>query len=126
MSGSLYSDEQNARDVFLLASVMQTTGAAQLLYFNVPVACTITSVTYAVDTEGNADNVHNVELRTGTTVLFTVSPTAPDVVTEVTTVESGQSANRDKGETLNIKIAAPTGTTAASTGGYIQVWAKRR
>ena len=126
MSGSLYSDEQNARDVFLLASVMQTTGAAQLLYFKVPVACTITSFTYAVDTEGNADNVHNAELRTGTTVLFAAGPTAPDTVAEDTEVASGQSASRDKGETLNIKIDAPTGTTAASTGGHVQVWAIRR
>lgn len=123
---ALFTDEQNARDVFLLASVMQTTGAAQVLSFLVPAACTITSFCYAVDTEGNADNVHNAELRTGTTVLFSAAPTAPDTVAEDTTVASGQSANRDKGETLNIKIDAPTGTTAASTGGFVQVWAVRR
>lgn len=121
-----FSGEQRLEDVFLLAAVMQTTGAAQVLYFRVPRACTIEALEYAVDTEGNADNVHNAELRTGTTVLFAAGPTAPDTVARDTAVASGQSAERTLGETLNIKIDAPTGTTAASTGGYVAVWAKRR
>lgn len=126
MSGALFTDEQNTRDIFLLASVMQTTGAAQILTFRVPVACTIQALEYAVDTEGNADNVHNCELRRGTTVLFAAAPTATDTVARDTSVASGESANADAGEALNIKIDAPTGTTAASTGGYVAVWATRR
>jgi hypothetical protein len=70
MSAALYTDEQNNRAVFLLFSAMQTTGAAQVLSFTVPINCTITSFSYAVDTEGNADNVHTADLRTGATALL--------------------------------------------------------
>lgn len=122
---ALFSDEQNLRDVFLLAAVMQTTGAAQQLSFRVPRACTIEALEYCVDTEGNADNVHRADLRVSTTVLLTSLPTAPDTVTRTTTVVDG-SLSRDAGDILNILIAAPTGTTAASTGGYVAVWATRR
>lgn len=126
MSQALFTDEQNLRDVFVLAHAVQATGAAQIFTFRVPRACTIEALEYAVDTEGNADNVHNVDLRIGTTVLYSASPTAPDVVARDTTVAGGQNANRDAGEELNLSVAAPTGTTPASTGGYVIVWATKR
>jgi hypothetical protein len=125
MSGPLFTDEQNVRDVFPLVHIMQTTGGAQQLTFRVPRACVIESLEYCVDTEGNADNVHRVDLRDGSTVLFTSLPTAPDTVTRTTTLVGG-SASRDAGDILNILIAAPTGTTAASTGGYVAVYAYKR
>lgn len=121
----LFTDEQNLRDVFPLCTIMQTTGAAQQLTFRVPRACVIEALEYSVDTEGNADNVHRVDLRESTTVIMTSLPTAPDTVTRTTTLVGG-SLTRDAGDILNILIAAPTGTTAASTGGYVVVWATRR
>jgi len=124
-----FSPAQNEQDVFLLASVSfrdVSSATAHVFTFRVPIGCTILALEMAVDTEGNADNVHLAELRTGTTVLFSTGPTAPDTVSRDTTVATGQSADRDAGETLNINVAAPTGTTAGSSGIYVAVWARRR
>lgn len=124
-----FSIAQRTEDVFLLASVSfrdVASATAHVFTFRVPTACTIQALEFAVDTEGNADNVHTAELRTGTTVLFSAGPTAPDTVARDTTVAAGESADRDVGETLNINIAAPTGTTPTSAGIYVAVWATRR
>ena len=130
MSSALFTDEQNARDVFLLASVSLAVGVADgAFYFKAPVACTLVSVNAFAASGTDGTDKYAVAVRRGSTAILLTealddSPAATAGV-EATVAESSQSLNVDKGEILNV-LFDESGTEANVIKPYIQVWAKRR
>ena len=130
MSQALFSDEQNARDVFLLASFSLATGVADgAYYFRCPVAGTITRIDAFAASGTDGTDKFAVSVRRGSTAILLTgtlddSPAATTGIS-ATTAESGQNLNFDAGEVLNI-LFDESGTEANIIKPHVQVWAIRR
>lgn len=126
-----YTDEQRGEDVFLLADINiptitdapATATIEKVIY--VPRACTIERLWARYETEAGTTPALTVELRTGTTVLFSAAVTAAATSVSDTAVASGQSADRDFGEELNIAFTSANADNDF-TKVSVQVWATRR
>lgn len=124
---SLFSDEQNRRDVFLLQEVIIPTGAATPVRYNfrVPRACVIEAVEASAQAASTADN-YTAAVRRGTTpIIVTAAVNGNDVLVRKTTPESGQSLSVDAGEVLNVFLTY-TGIAANIQGIVVKVWAYRQ
>lgn len=127
-----YSDAQNALDEVCIFTASTNligdltdvpTSATQRWWFSVPFNCTITKLigTYHAESAGSL----TFQVQSTTTAIIKAAVTTPQVPVVSTTVESGQSLNRTKGEILNVAILA-NAATDDFTGAIVQVWATRR
>ena len=127
-----YSIEQRLEGAFLLYEFSQysemTNMAASATIvgrFRVPRACTIQRMDAVYEVEAGTGPALTFELRTGTTVLFSSACTAAATMVSDTAVASGQSANRDLGDELNLAVTSANADNDF-TGVTCQVWAVRR
>lgn len=126
-----YSPAQNELNVFPLASfnaeVLTNVPATATVCnrFRVPVGCTIVALEAVYETEAGTTPAVTVELRSGTTVLYSVLADTAATMVRDTAVATGQSANRDAGEELNIALTA---ANADNDFGFVNivVWAQGR
>jgi len=114
----------NVRDRFRLFSMYQPSGVARTIDFRVPYGCVIEALEASADAADGTDNPV-VALRTGTTVLFSVNPTAGNTVVRDTTVAVGRADRYNEGDGLNIDLSF-NGTAANVLGLYVVVWAQRK
>ncbi len=131
MSGPLYTDAQNLRDVFLLAHHTEAVltnyplAGTLLSRFKCPVPCTILRLDAVYETEAGTTPTLTVGLRRVTTAILSAACTTAATMVSDTAVETSQSLSCDAGEELNL-----FGVTANDdndfTGLSIQVWATRR
>ena len=130
MSQALFTDEQNLRDIFLLASISLATGVADGgFYFRVPVACDLVRIDAFAASGTDGTDKFAVSVRRGTTNLLLTGTLddnpASTTGISATTAESGQNLHCDAGETLNILFDV-SGTAASIIKPHVQVWAVRR
>lgn len=127
---ALFSDEQNARDVFLLASYgddLTNAAAAGVVKFRFvcPVSCTVTRMVFGYETEGGTTPAATMALRRVTTAILSCAATTNATLVTDTVAETSQVLTCDKGEELNLFL-----TTANDDNDFAgvscQVWATRR
>jgi hypothetical protein len=128
---SLYTAEQNLRDMFLLAHVTEQVltnypiAGTVLSNFRCPLPCTIVRMDVVYNAETGTTPALTVTLRRVTTAILSAIATTAATMASDAVVETNQSLDCDTGESLNL-----FGTTVADDNDFaglsIQVWAVRR